>query len=83
MPEGISVLKAGDGQGGNLHILPWDMIPCREVRHVACSAGGPMEITILDVDDTKCNDCGKKFTRPEKKKKVRCPECGSENLSPV
>jgi predicted Zn-ribbon and HTH transcriptional regulator len=49
---------------------------------MACSAGGPMEITILDVDedDTKCNDCGKKFKRPSKKKKARCPECGSENL---
>ncbi|MDD1667005.1 MAG: hydrogenase maturation nickel metallochaperone HypA [Methanomicrobiales archaeon] len=47
---------------------------------MACSAGGPMEITILDVDeeDTKCNDCGKKFRRP--KRKARCPECGSENL---
>ena len=48
---------------------------------MACSAGGPMEITILDADedDTTCNDCGKKFRRP--KKKARCPECGSENLS--
>jgi len=51
---------------------------------MACSAGGPMEITILDADedDTKCNDCGKKFKRTSKKK-TRCPECGSGNLSPI
>lgn len=48
---------------------------------MACSAGGPMEITILDVDDTKCNDCGKTFRKP--RKKARCPECGSEKLSPI
>jgi Zn finger protein HypA/HybF involved in hydrogenase expression len=48
---------------------------------MACSAGGPMEITIPDVDedDKKCNDCGKRFKR--QKRKARCPECGSENLS--
>jgi predicted Zn-ribbon and HTH transcriptional regulator len=48
---------------------------------MSCSAGGPMEITILNVDedDTTCNDCGKTFRRP--KKKARCPECGSENLA--
>ena len=50
---------------------------------MACSAGGPMEINILDADDTKCNDCGKTFSRPEKKRKASCPECGSENLSPL
>jgi Zn finger protein HypA/HybF involved in hydrogenase expression len=40
-----------------------------------------MEITILDADeeDTKCNDCGKKFKRS--RKKARCPECGSGNVS--
>lgn len=50
---------------------------------MACSAGGPMEIQILDVDedDTKCNDCGKKFRRLSKK--ARCPECKSENVSPL
>ncbi|HUK37638.1 MAG TPA: hypothetical protein VLV30_00825 [Methanomicrobiales archaeon] len=50
---------------------------------MACSAGGPMEITILDAeeDDTKCNDCGKQFRRP--KKKAACPDCGSVNLSPL
>jgi len=50
---------------------------------MTCSAGGPMEINILDVDDTKCDDCGKTFTRPPKKKEARCPECGSGNLSPL
>jgi len=68
---------------GNLHILPCGIIPCREVRSMTCSAGGPMEINILDVDDTKCDDCGKTFTRPPKKKEARCPECGSGNLSPL
>jgi Zn finger protein HypA/HybF involved in hydrogenase expression len=50
---------------------------------MACSAGGPMEITFLNVDedDTECKDCGKRFKRP--RKKARCPECGSENLSPL
>jgi anaerobic ribonucleoside-triphosphate reductase len=44
-----------------------------------------MEITILDVDedDTECKDCGKKFKRLSRKKKTSCPECGSENLSPL
>jgi predicted Zn-ribbon and HTH transcriptional regulator len=42
-----------------------------------------MEITILDADedDTKCNDCGKKFKRLSKK--GRCPDCQSENVSPI
>jgi predicted Zn-ribbon and HTH transcriptional regulator len=50
---------------------------------MACSAGGPMEITILDVDedDSQCNDCGKKFKRL--RKKARCPDCQSENVSPL
>ncbi|MDD1668529.1 MAG: hypothetical protein LUO97_01895 [Methanomicrobiales archaeon] len=50
---------------------------------MACSAGGPMELIILDVDedDTKCRDCGKKFKR--QRKKDQCPDCGSENLSPL
>ena len=50
---------------------------------MACSAGGPMEINILDADedDTKCNDCGNQFKRLSKK--ARCPECKSENLSPL
>jgi predicted Zn-ribbon and HTH transcriptional regulator len=42
-----------------------------------------MEITILDVDeeDSRCNDCGKKFKRL--RKKARCPDCRSENVSPL
>ena len=50
---------------------------------MACSAGGPMEIIILDVDeeDSQCNDCGKKFKRPGKK--ARCPDCQSENVNPL
>ncbi|MGE5832401.1 MAG: hypothetical protein ACM3X8_05730, partial [Methanomicrobiales archaeon] len=59
------------------------IIPCREVEYMACSAGGPMEITFLNVDDddTECKDCGKKFKR--QRKKDQCPECGSEKLSPL
>ena len=68
---------------GKVLTPPRDIIPCREVKNMACSAGGPMEITILDVDDddSQCNDCGKKFKRP--RKKARCPECQSENVSPL
>ena len=68
---------------GKIHLPSRDIIPCREVNIVACSAGGPMELIILDVDedDTECKDCGKKFKRP--RKKARCPECGSKNLSPL
>ena len=50
---------------------------------MACSAGGPMEINILDAgdDDSKCNDCGKQFKRSGRK--ARCPECGSDKVSPL
>jgi predicted Zn-ribbon and HTH transcriptional regulator len=50
---------------------------------MACSAGGPMEITFLNVDedDTECKDCGKTFRRF--RKKARCPDRQSENVSPI
>ncbi len=50
---------------------------------MACSAGGPMELIILDGDEEnyKCNDCGKKFKGLDKK--ACCPECQSENVSPL
>ena len=46
-----------------------------------CSAGGPMEITILDAEEDthQCRACGKRFRG--RGKKVRCPDCGSGDVN--
>jgi DNA-directed RNA polymerase subunit RPC12/RpoP len=45
-----------------------------------CSAGGPMEINILDVDEReyRCGNCGKKFKTTNDD--PNCPECQSKNV---
>ena len=45
-----------------------------------CSAGGPMEITILDAEEDthRCNACGKRFRG--RGKKLKCPDCNSNDV---
>jgi Zn finger protein HypA/HybF involved in hydrogenase expression len=45
-----------------------------------CSAGGPMEINILDVDEReyRCGNCGKKFKTTYDD--PQCPDCQSQNV---
>ncbi len=48
-----------------------------------CSAGGPMEINIIDVEEKeyKCNNCGLQFKTT--KDNPQCPKCQSENVVEV
>jgi DNA-directed RNA polymerase subunit RPC12/RpoP len=48
-----------------------------------CSAGGPVEINILDVEDEyHCDNCGETFRfEPKGKKKPVCPACKSKKVT--
>ncbi len=48
-----------------------------------CSAGGPMEIQIFDLEEREfeCGGCGKRFRST--KENPACPECHSESVKAV